>query len=199
MYLPEIKFDPIAKSGSQVCGRRLYDDFFGASPDAINRLRDYLNCLYGPTSRPTTDSNRASQQPSPNTIQPIPIRVGPPTPRDKRQTHSPNGLRRLQRHQESGSLRESNDDRIWVFPIFHKSRHGRKLIHMPVLTGESDESLFLAFNRHYSRSTNRFVRHLSLRGVVKIHFVKVYFQLLALFSLSPSVNATAVRVCRPWA
>lgn len=44
---------------------------------------------------------------------------------------------------------------------------------MPVGARDSDESLFLALNRYYMESTKKVVRYLSLRGVTKIHYVRV--------------------------
>ena len=99
------------------------------------------------------------------------------------QDGSPDGLRRLRRHRASGCLRESYNLQSscrWIFPIFEKKRHGSKLIHIPVGVRESDESLFLALNRHYSQSTNKLVRYLSLRGVFKIHYVKVGLRIITL-------------------
>lgn len=99
------------------------------------------------------------------------------SPKDASQKDtSTKGLRRLRRHRASGDLRESYDlySRCrWIFPIYEHKRYGRKLIHMPVGARDSDESLFLALNRYYMESTKKVVRYLSLRGVTKIHYVRV--------------------------
>ena len=171
-----------------MCGRRLYDDFCGVSPDAIEELKDCLHHLHEPTGRVAASSNRmspagsqcnesVSSNQTSSTNQPI--EIAQPAPGKLLQDCSPNGLRRLRRHRASGSLRESYDVHSsgrWIFPIFQEKRHGRKLIHMPVGVRESDESLFLALNRHYLQSTTRLVQYLSLRGVIKIRYVRVSFK-----------------------
>ena len=182
VYVPERLFDVIAYTRFQVCGRRLYDDFCGVSPDTIEELKDYLHHLYEPTGQIAAGSNSVSQvgsqgnesvsiNPTSNEIQSI--EAAQPAPENSLQD---NGLRRLRRHRGSGSLRESYDAHSsgrWIYPIFQEKRHGRKLVHMPVGVRESDESLFLALNRHYSQSTKRLVRYLSLRAVIKIRYVRV--------------------------
>lgn len=185
VYAPERLFDLIAYTSFQVCGRRLYDDFCGVSPDAIEALKDYLHHLYEPTGQIAASSNSVSQSgsqgnesvsinPTSNKIQST--EEAQPAPEKLMQDCPRNGLRRLKRHRASGSLRESyyaHSSGRWIYPIFQEKRHGRKLIHMPVGVRESDESLFLALNRHYSQSTKRLVRYLSLRGVTKIRYVRV--------------------------
>ena len=61
----------------------------------------------------------------------------------------------------------------WILPVFQEKLYGAKAFHLPVEHIDSDETFFLAMREHYDASTTKLHRWLSMRGVKKIHHVKV--------------------------
>lgn len=61
----------------------------------------------------------------------------------------------------------------WILPVFQEKRYGAKAVHLPAEGIDSDEKFFIAMKERYYASTTTAHRWFSMRGVRKIHYVKV--------------------------